>query len=363
MKIKYWDESEKAEIYNISDERDIKVGYFKDCTIEGISFHYPQPLIKSNGELLLPTIEKFMSLDRGTIYEETMEWDCKNTNVTKVETTPVFYFVYNCANYFHWIYDTVPYLYSYFELKKRIDNLKLLINVPEGKDDLYTFIYETLNLLGIEKEDLIFLSRETKYETIVVASSLTHNRMSLEKPHSGVFSLIDSMDGDDSIEEEKIYVSRRTWTQTKSDNIGTDYTKERMCINENEVVKLFKSYGYKEVFCENLSMKEKVGLFRSANYVAGPIGGGMSNVLFCSPDTQVISINSPEFFPINERLKYAFDHTNIHMFNDTEFVNRNEGIITHDNALSISGGLNSYWEVDLNKLKKELELNLEKGNI
>ena len=33
-----------------------------------------------------------------------------------------------------------------------------------------------------------------------------------------------------------------------------DYTKERMCINEDEVVELFKSYGYKEVFCENLSM-------------------------------------------------------------------------------------------------------------
>ena len=78
-------------------------------------------------------------------------------NITKIETTPVFYFVYNCANYFHWIYDTVPYLYSYFELKKRIGELKLLVNFPEGEDDLYSFVYETLNLLGIEKKDLIFI--------------------------------------------------------------------------------------------------------------------------------------------------------------------------------------------------------------
>ena len=75
MKIKYWDESDKAEISTISNERGIKVGYFNDCIIEGISEHYPQPLIKSDNELLLPTIERFMSLGRGTIYEETMDWN------------------------------------------------------------------------------------------------------------------------------------------------------------------------------------------------------------------------------------------------------------------------------------------------
>ena len=126
MKIKYWDKSNQGDIHTISEERNIKVGYFKDCTIEGASPHYPQPLIKSGNELLLPTIERFMSLDRGTIYEETMQWECKNTNITKVETSPVFYFVYNCANYFHWIYDTVPYLYSFFELKNTV-----LINEDE----------------------------------------------------------------------------------------------------------------------------------------------------------------------------------------------------------------------------------------
>ncbi len=352
MKIKYWDDSTMGDISIISTERDIKVGYFENCIIEGISTHYPQPLIKTETELLLPTIERFMSLDRGTIYEETMEWECKNTNIIKTETTPVFYFVYNCANYFHWIYDTVPYLYSYLKLREQYTGLKLLINVPEGRDDLYPFVYETLDLLDIKNKELIFLNRETKYDSMIIASSLTHNRMSLEPPHSEVFSLIDSMKGDDSIIEEKIYVSRRTWTQSKSDNIGTDYTKERMCINEDEVVKLFKNYGYKEVFCENFTMKEKVGLFRSVKYVAGPIGGGMSNVLFCKPQTKVISINSPKFFPINQRLKYALDRVDLYMFDKTKFANERKEVITSDNALSISGGMNSQWTVDLIELEK-----------
>ena len=58
--------------------------------------------------------------------------------------------------------------------------------------------------------------------------------------------------------EERIYISRRTWTIEKTENIGTDYTQKRMCVNEDEVVELFKQYGFKEIFCENLSMKDKI---------------------------------------------------------------------------------------------------------
>jgi hypothetical protein len=78
----------------------------------------------------------------------------------------------------------------------------------------------------------------------------------------------------------------------------------------------------------------------------------MSNVLFCKPDTKVISLNSPEFFDINKRLEYALTHTDIHMFNDTKFVDRKDDVITGESALSISGGMNSPWMVDLNKLKE-----------
>ena len=212
MKIKFWDKSEYSEIKTISEKRNINVGYFNDCIIEGESAHYPQPLLRTKNELLLPTIERFMSLDRGTIYEDDMVWECKNERIDKVETRPVFYFVYNCANYFHWLYDTVPYLYSYFNEKKHNSELKLLINVPDGKNDLHKFVYETLELLGITKDDLIFLDKGTKYEHVIVGSSLTHNRMSLEPPHEAVFSLFSSMVGiKDCI--DRVYVSRRTWTQ------------------------------------------------------------------------------------------------------------------------------------------------------
>jgi hypothetical protein len=47
-------------------------------------------------------------------------------------------------------------------------------------------------------------------------------------------------------------------------------------------------------------------------------------------------------------------HTQLHHFNDTEFVEKVEEIVESDSALSISGGLNSHWKVNLNNLEKLL---------
>ena len=111
------------------------------------------------------------------------------------------------------------------------------------------------------------------------------------------------------------------------------------------------SRGFKEVFCENLSMKDKIGLFRGVKVIAGPIGGGMVNTIFSPSDTKVISIDSPLYFDINSRLEYAMCHTQLYHFTDTEFVDIIEETTESIGSLSISGGLNSPWRVNLNSLK------------
>ena len=77
----------------------------------------------------------------------------------------------------------------------------------------------------------------------------------------------------------------------------------------------------------------------------------MANIIFSRPETKVISIDSPTFFDINCRLKYAMCHTKLHHFTDTEFVGRVDETIESKGSLSISGGLNSPWKVNLNTLK------------
>ena len=136
------------------------------------------------------------------------------------------------------------------------------------------------------------------YNRVCVSSSLTHNGLSNCPPHKGVFEVLNQMKSD-YVGPEKIYISRRTWLNGDTSNIGTNYTERRKCVNEDEVAQMFIDQGFKEIFCENLTMEEKIGMFRSAKYVAGPIGGGMCNVIFSPPETKVLSINSPTFFDVN----------------------------------------------------------------
>ena len=103
-------------------------------------------------------------------------------------------------------------------------------------------------------------------------------------------------------------------------------------------------------------MEEKIGLFRGAKKVAGPIGGGMVNTIFSPPEPQVISINSPTFFDINTRFEYSMSHTQLHHFNDTEFDGDAEGWVEGQGALSISGGLNSPWKVNIKSLKEFVDM-------
>ena len=208
-------------------------------------------------------------------------------------------------------------------------------------------------MLGITRSDVVFLNDKARYKMVVIGSSLTHDGLPNTPPHKKVFDIINRLDGDYDA-PEKIYISRRTWINNK----GIDYTKHverRRCVNEDDVVSLFKERGFVEVFCENLSMKEKIGLFRGAKVIAGPIGGGFTNVIFSPSSTKVISIDSPTFFDINYRVKYVMSHTQLHHFTDTEFVGRVDETIESIGSLSISGGLNSPWKVDIDKLIEFLD--------
>ena len=353
LPIRYWDSGQTRRVLPVDENgRILEVAYFEQIRFVGHSKHYPQPLMFSTktGHLILPTVEKFMSLGRGTVYEETMEYEITlPVKFTQFCDIPVFYFVYNMANYYHFIYDTIPYLYHYFNEKQIHPDLKLLVSPPEGKDDLYPFVWESLELLGITKNDVIFLNQNTLYNRVCVGSSLTHNRLSNCPPHHKVFDIIDRMKSG-AKGPEKIYVSRRTWLHNNFENIGTNYTERRRCVNEDEVAELFISHGFEEVFCENMTMKEKIALFSSAKVVAGPIGGGMCNVIFSPPETKVISINSPMFFDVNRRFEYSMSHTDLHHFDYTEFTEKVEESVESQGSLSISGGLNSPWRVNLNKL-------------
>jgi len=367
--------------------REINLYKFENCLVAGLNLYYPNVLlkIKTKNELVLPTLERTMSLKSGTIYEKNnmvfdySEKDCKNScNI------PLFFFIYNTDNYFHFLYDSLPYLISFLHLKNSIPELKLLVQYPnEQKDYFYPFINEFLEILNIFKEDIILVDETTLYSEIYVSTSYTHDIDSNLPPRKEIYdfyrnivSIVKKKYDVNVVMPQKIYISRRTWLHNDFSNIGTNYTFKRRLVNEDELVENLKREGYIEVFTENLTTFEKILYFANATHVVGAIGGGISNVLFSPKTTKLEVLVSPTFLDINSRFKYSLDCVDVHYNMNAAHIEKGEfktymrvktkdGSIVgeiekiYDNKLLVSytDGSNTGWNSQ--NEYKQIELNIE----
>jgi len=306
--------------------REINLYKLKNVSPYGDTF-YPNCLFNDEqGNIFNPSSEKVMSLNGITFINKNQ----KNEIINK-EETPLFFFIYNTDNYYHFVYDSLPYLITFLDLKEKVSNIKLLMNYPNfTKTEFYKFIIEFLNLLNISMDDILIIDKNTIYSEIYISSSYTHDIDSNLPPRKEIYDFYQSIVK--NIKQnytntkdlpKKIYISRRTWIHGDTSNIGTNYTTRRKLINEDDLVDTLKKYGFKEIFTENLGTIEKILLFNNADIVIGPIGGGLCNVLFSKKDCRLISINSPTFMDINKRFKYCFSNINTDYFDETEHIEKN----------------------------------------
>lgn len=317
--------------------RDIRLYKFNNVTLTGLSPFYPDPLLKQDDDshLILPLKEMTMSLNRKSYYEESgMNYDYKQSFPKKLINTPVYYFIYNTENYFHFIYDTLPYLYCYLQLRRSSPTLKLLMNyIDNSKTDHLQYIKEALQLLGIHDSDIIIHNSDNKYKTVYLSSSLTHNGLSNSPPREELFEIYDQMINSAREQHiksnnqqtlqlyDKIYVSRRTNSgKSNLQNIGTNYTNRRRLMNEDQLVDTLEKKGFKEVFGENYTFLQKVILFNSAKEVVGAIGGTIINTLFCSSTCKITCLVSPDFLRVNGRIKYPLLKRDVIYFEDTSLT-------------------------------------------
>lgn len=307
--------------------REINIYKVDNIKLVGDNLFYPNCLLYSLDSLKIykPINEDIMSLLKDKSIEKDNYSIDKNYN--KIITDPLFFFIYNTDNYYHFIYDTLPYLISFFELKKEIKELKLLMNYPNHiKTEHYLFVVEFLEILGISSNDIIIGDKETLYCEIYFSTSYTHDSKSNLPPREEIYDFYtkikNKIKSNNKIDNlpKKIYVSRRTWIHNDLSNIGTNYTSRRKLTNEDILVEKLKDLGYVEVFTENLSVIEKILMFSEVESVIGAIGGGLCNVLFSSKNTKLYAIISPTFLDVNHRFKYSFSNINTTYFNDTKHV-------------------------------------------
>lgn len=338
----------KSTLYKswISQDRLNQIHCFKNVALHKPSF--PNTLLETLDDhtIINPYDEKVMSFGDSVSTTHTVSPLCVDSSMSTlhIEKTPVFFFLYNFTNYFHFLYDTLPYLYAYFFIKEfHHPTLKLLIANPDTQT-IYKFNSETFEILDITNDSIMFPSsdpaiiKNTIYETLFVSTSLTYgkaydktcvanNKYSDESTiiwklltknaikrynSSHIHSQLNCLDSNKF--PKRIYVSRRSYIHGDTSNMGTNYTTRRKCINEDEVVSFLESQEIREIFCECYSMEEKIILFSNAELVIGFIGGGMCNVLFSPASIQTICLDTPSFTSINQRFLHSINHTQYKLY-------------------------------------------------
>ena len=403
MNINKITEINKNDILNIfekdSNGREINVYSLVNSMVTGESTYYPNTLLYQvdNDVVYNPINEKTMSL-KNIESENVFNFTLKE--IKKTEENSVFFFIYNMDNYYHFVYDSLPYLISFNKIKNDKPELKLLMNYPVGKNNFYKFVLEFLAILGINENDIIIAEENTLYKQIYISTSYTHDFNSNLPPRGEVYDfyrdIVNSVNIDIKDLPKKIYVSRRSWLHGDISNIGTNYTTRRKLVNEDELVEFLISKGYEEIFTETFTTEEKIAIFKNAESIVGSIGGGVCNVLFSKPNCKLTTLVSPYFLEVNKRFIYSLNKVDLTLFNDTkntetsyfkkymrvkfgdiigeitEIEGDNITIIYSDSRLSgwnienkyktitikphdcikLDEGLNSSWEIDLDKFKK-----------
>jgi len=198
------------------------------------------------------------------------------------------------------------------------------------KQYLFLFFIEFLYILSINKDDITIVNPSIAYDNLYVSNSYTHDGKSNIKPRNEVYKFYNNMVNfiTNDIKKEKlptkIYISRRTWINKDTSNIGTNYTTKRRLLNEDEIVEYLKTKGFVEVFTENLSTPEKILLFNNAEHIIGPIGGGLCNALFSNKKTKLTVLNSPTFFDINYRFLFSFENVNYEILDISEHTEKSK---------------------------------------
>jgi hypothetical protein len=175
--------------------------------------------------------------------------------------------------YYHWLFEVLPRIHlmrgSGLEIEKYLSN-----PLP------FPFQRQTLAAMGITDNSVIELDWPfcVRARELLISSDVP-----LVTP-AWVCNFLRSefLKSPAPTDTGRIYVSRR-------DAIV------RHVANEDDVREVLASFNFEELVAEELSVHEQAAVFSSASAVVAPHGGGLTNIVFCRPQTKVIEFFAPRY--------------------------------------------------------------------
>ncbi|MBS0321897.1 MAG: DUF563 domain-containing protein [Proteobacteria bacterium] len=191
------------------------------------------------------------------------------------------YFNGNLHNYYHWAVEALLGLDVLGDaLGERLD---VRVPMPQSVDVDAAFDHRSsLALVGVDRypvveivPDLIRVREAIWFDPDLVQSLPAHHLRRF-RGHVAARNPVPA-----AAACRRLYVARKGAARTVA--------------NHAAVEALLVAEGFETVYLEGMPIREQIALFQQAEFVVGPHGAGLANLLFCPPGTRVI-----EFMPTAE---------------------------------------------------------------
>jgi capsular polysaccharide biosynthesis protein/tetratricopeptide (TPR) repeat protein len=94
---------------------------------------------------------------------------------------------------------------------------------------------------------------------------------------------------------EFLGASSNTYNYPERIYISREKAQYRRVINECEVWETLEKFGFVKIFLESYSVQEQIRLFAQAKIIVAAHGSGLTNIIFCQPNTQILELVSPNY--------------------------------------------------------------------
>jgi hypothetical protein len=322
-------------IHNVFNENYLypsEESYFIELKKARVFRHYFMfSIIDSKNNLLKEVSNDPLKREIHPVYMERI-----NTKPKKLSGKTLMLATLGCDNvYYHWMMDLLPRLNVLTQNDINLNDFDFIIINPI----IYAYQKESLNYLKIKEDKLIFLNENSHFicENLIVPSIQNHHPSSLK------FLRKSFMDESINFPTKRIYISREN-------------SEWRNIENQEAFLSLLNNYGFMVAKLEDLSLLEQIKLFSNSQIIIGTHGAGLTNIIFCNPNSTVMEITAKWNKNVDYWISACFSQLHYHLI-ESETNPKLEDLNNNNNSQEYNSIVN------LNILKSHIEQAIKRYEI
>ena len=196
-------------------------------------------------------------------------------------------------NYFHWTTDVAPGFHLLDTMRAKHGEIDSYLVSHSNK----SFQVDFMEMASVDAEQVITqgLSRGQYFSAEKLLVPVFRHRMGMGMGRWAVDYLRgiarQSAGSHAQTEKRRVYISRRD-------------VKSRGVENEDQLVDFLRNYGFEDITLDGKTLAEQMQLFSQCEIIFAPHGAGLTNVLYCERDAQVVEFFADFVQPCFRSLAY-----------------------------------------------------------